>query len=317
MALTNTQYESIIREYEEKQNKSRHELEQHLTVVRNTIPEYAGLEDAVSSLSVVFTRRLIDGEENARKELSKSLEALSMQKSQLLLSHGFPADYLKPAYECPDCQDTGYIGREKCHCFKKRMIDLLYRQSNLWGVLEQENFDTLSYQYFTGEDLVNYEKAVLSCKDFVSSFDRTHRNLLFTGTVGTGKTFLSNCIAKALIDTGHSVIYFSAVELFDTLSRNVWGKDKENLYHFYDDIYNCDLVIIDDLGTEMLNTFVTSYFFSFLNERQIRQKSTLISTNLGLKELNDRYSERICSRIIGNYEICVLTGSNIRIQKKT
>lgn len=317
MALTNTQYESIIREYEEKQNRNRHEMERRLTVVRNAIPEYADLEDAIPSLSASFTKRLIDGEENARAELSESLRDLSRQKSSLLSAYGFPADYLEPVYECPDCKDTGYIEREKCHCFKKRMIDLLYRQSNLWGILERENFSTLSYRYHTGGDLANYQKAVSLCHDFVDSFDMAHRNLLFTGTAGTGKTFLSNCIAKALIETGHSVIYFSAVELFDTLSKNIHEKDKEALYNFYDDIYNCDLVIIDDLGTELISSFVTSYFFSFLNERQIRQKSTLISTNLNLKELDDRYSERIFSRIIGNYEICVLTGSNIRIQKRT
>ncbi len=317
MALTNTQYETIIREYEEKQNRSRYGLERRLSRIRIAIPEYAALEDAAASLSASFTRRLIDGDENARRELSETLEKIRCQKKELLISKGFPPDYLDPVYECPDCQDTGYIGREKCHCFKKKIIDLLYSQSNLWGVLEKENFDTLSYRYHTGKDLANYKKAVELCKEFVSSFDAHHRNLLFTGTVGTGKTFLSNCIAKALLDSAHSVIYFSAVELFDAFSKNVFGKDKEALYSFYEDLYNCDLVIVDDLGTEMINPFVTSYFFSFLNERQLREKSTLISTNLDLQQLNNLYSERICSRIIGNYEICVLTGSNIRIQKRT
>lgn len=317
MALTNTQYETIIREYEEKQNRSRYELERRLSRIRIAIPEYAALEDAAASLSASFTKRLIDGDKNARRELSEALEKIRSQKKELLVSKGFSPDYLEPVYECPDCQDTGYIGREKCHCFKKKIIDLLYSQSNLWGVLEKENFDTLSYQYHAGKDLANYKKAVDLCKEFVSSFDTHHRNLLFTGTVGTGKTFLTNCIAKALLDSAHSVIYFSAVELFDALSKNVFGKDKEALYSFYEDLYNCDLVIVDDLGTEMINPFVTSYFFSFLNERQLREKSTLISTNLNLQQLNNLYSERICSRIIGNYEICVLTGSNIRIQKRT
>jgi len=317
VALTNAQYESIIREYEEKQNKSRRELTKRRELIRETVPGYTALEDAAASFASSFTKRLIEGDPDAKKELSEALENLRLQKEELLSSNGYPSDFLEPVYECPDCRDTGYIGQEKCHCFKKKMIDLLYSQSNLWGVLETENFDTLSYQYFSGEDLANYQKAVALCKEFVASFDSHHRNLLFTGTVGTGKTFLSNCIAKALIDTAHSVIYFSAIELFDTFSKNVFGKDKEALFAFYEDLYNCDLIIVDDLGTEMVNPFVTSYFFSFLNERQLRGKSTLISTNLNLTELNNLYSERICSRIIGNYEICVLTGSNIRIQKKT
>lgn len=316
MPLTNAQYETIFHEYEEKQNKSRHDLEKRLARVRAALPAYAALEDATASLSTAYTRRLIDGDNAAKQELSDSLRNLRRQKADVLEKGGFPSDYLAPVYECPDCRDTGYIDGKKCHCFEKKILDLLYRQSNLDRVLEKENFDTLSYAYFTGETLTDYKKTVSLCRDFVARFDTEHKNLLFTGTVGTGKTFLSNCIAKALIDTFHSVIYFSAVELFDTFSRNVFGKDADALSGFYEDLYDCDFVIVDDLGTELVNSFVTSYFFSFLNERQLRGKSTLISTNLNLQELNDRYSERICSRIIGNYEICLFTGSNIRIQKK-
>ncbi len=317
MALTNAQYESIIREYEEKQIKSRHMLEERLFCIRKDYPEYAALEDASASLSSSFTRRLIDGEEGARQALSASLQELRLKKEAFLLEKGFPSDYLEPVYECSDCRDTGYIGQKKCHCFEKKITELLYHQSNLSGSLEQENFDTLSYEFFPGSALADYKKVVNISRDFVSSFDEDHRNLLFMGTVGTGKTFLSNCIAKALIDTSHSVIYFSAADLFDTFARYVFGKDKNALDHFYKDLYHCDLVIVDDLGTELGSSFVTSCFFSFLNERQLLKKSTLITTNLGLKEMQDKYSDRICSRIIGNFEICVLTGPDIRILKKT
>lgn len=317
MALTNAQYDSIIREYEEKRTKSRHILEEHLAHIRSSYPEYAVLEDSSASFASAFTRRLIDKEDGARQELSESLRALHLKKKAFLLEKGFPADYLEPVYECSDCQDTGYIGQKKCRCFEKRIIELLYHQSNLAGTLEQENFDTLSYDYFSGTALNNYKKAVDASKDFVSSFDTCCRNLLFMGTVGTGKTFLSNCIAKALIDSSHSVIYFSATELFDTFANYVFGKDKNALANFYEDLYHCDLVIIDDLGTELESSFVTSYFFSFLNERQLLKKSTIITTNLDLKKLTERYSDRICSRIIGNFEICLLTGADIRIRKKT
>lgn len=317
MALTNTQYESIIREYEEKQAKSRHMLEERLTHIRSAYPAYAALEDASASLSSSFTKRLIDGEEGAREALSHALQELRRQKRDFLSENGFSADYLEPSYECPDCRDTGYIRQKKCHCFEKKIIELLYHQSNLAGTLAQENFDTLSYEYFSGTSLKEYKKVVEISRDFAASFDHASRNLLLMGTVGTGKTFLANCIAKALIDTSHSVIYFSATELFDTFAKYVFGKDKEALNNFYEDLYHCDLVIVDDLGTELGSSFVTSYFFSFLNERQLLRKSTLITTNLNLKELQDRYSDRICSRIIGNFEICLLTGPDIRICKKT
>lgn len=317
MALTNVQYETILREYEEKQNEERHALAQRQQHVYTHIDGYRALEDATASLSTSFTRRLIDGDETARAELSASMQELSERKAVLLKQNGLSPDYLQMHYECPDCHDTGYIGTRKCHCFEQRIISLLYSQSHIADVLQNENFETLSYQFFQGQDLINYKKTVDICRNFVEQFDHTYQNLLFTGTVGTGKTFLTNCIAKSLIDTSHSVIYFSAIELFDTLSKKVFDKNKEGLYSLYDDLYNCDLVIIDDLGTELSNAFVSSYFFAFLNERQLRQKSTLISTNLNLREIEERYSDRTCSRIISHFDVCVLSGPDIRIHQKT
>ena len=113
------------------------------------------------------------------------------------------------------------------------------------------------------------------------------------------------------------MIYFSAVNLFETLSRYSFDeKSKEALYNFYDDLYNCDLVIIDDLGTELTNAFVTSQLFACLNERHLRKKATIISTNLSLEELHNRYYDRIFSRIVNQYDLCKLSGPDIRMLKK-
>lgn len=317
MSLTNAQYEAILREYEQKQIRQRHDLAERLREVYLHVDGYKKLEEETASLSTRFTIRLMDGDASAREELSASLKKISSEKALLLKQSGYPADYLQPRYECADCRDTGYIGSEKCHCFQQREISLLYSQSHIKEVLERENFSSLSYQYFQGPDLANYQKTVQICREFVKTFDSSCRNLLFTGTVGTGKTFLSNCIAKELIDTAHSVIYFSAIELFDTLSKNVFDKNKEGLYSLYNDLYNCDLVIIDDLGTELSNSFVSSYFFAFLNERQLRGKSTIITTNLNLREIEERYSDRTCSRIISHFDVLLLSGKDIRIHQKT
>ena len=317
MALTNAQYESIIREYEEKLNTSRHALEKRKQEIYDSIPEYAALENSAAELSVEYTRKIIDGVPGARQQLSVAISEISEKKKSLLQAHQYPSDYLEQTYECPDCKDTGYIGSVKCHCFEQRIIDLLYSQSNIRDVLQKENFQTLSYRYFAGDTLAAYKKTVDVCLAFVDRFDTEYKNLLFTGTVGSGKSFLSNCIAKALLDTAHSVIYFSAIDLFDTLSKNVFDKNKENLYSFYDDLYNCDLVIVDDLGTELPNAFVNSYFFALLNERNARSKSTLISTNLNLQEIEMRYSDRTFSRLISGYDICQFTCPDIRIQKKS
>ena len=124
-------------------------------------------------------------------------------------------------------------------------------------------------------------------------------------------------MAKELLDSGHSVLYFSSVTLFESIAKNYFSyKTKEELYNTYEDLYNCDLMIIDDLGTELTNDFVATQLFTLLSERHIRKKSTVISTNLSLEELSERYSDRIFSRITSNYELCKLTGADIRMQKK-
>ena len=240
----------------------------------------------------------------------------------MLVSAGYPADYLEPVYTCPDCKDTGYIEgdnglRKKCHCFHQQELDILYEQSHIRDMIASENFSNLSYEYYQGEDLTHFRKCVDVCHNFVQNFKQDYHNLFFYGTVGTGKSFLSGCIASELLQSGHSVIYFSASGLFDTLARYTFDtRVKEALSGFYEDIYNCDLLIIDDLGTEMTNTFVASQLFSCLNERHLRQKATIISTNLSLEELRDRYSDRVFSRITSHYDLCKLTGPDIRMCKK-
>lgn len=316
MPLTNTQYEAIIRNYEDRQNKNRRLLSLHTEQVYEQAKGYKELDDSVSSLSVEYGKRMLSGDESALSNLKAALCDLSEKKKRLLVSAGFPADYLEPKFDCPDCKDTGFINGEKCHCFKQQMIALLYEQSNIHKMLETENFSHLSYEYYSGEDLAAFKRAVNICQSFIAGFNQKYSNLFFYGTVGCGKSFLSCCVAKELIETGHSVIYFSAVGLFEFLSRYSFDyKNKESLYNTFADLYNCDLVIIDDLGTEVTNNFVTSGLFSCLNERHIRKKSTIISTNLSLGELRDRYSDRIFSRITSNYEVCKLSGQDIRMHK--
>jgi DNA replication protein DnaC len=156
----------------------------------------------------------------------------------------------------------------------------------------------------------------ISSRQFIKEFDSVRRNLYFYGTVGTGKSFLSVCIARDLIESGHSVIYFSASDLFDRISEYSFDyKSREQLSRLYDDLYGCDLLIIDDLGTEMTNVFVTSQLFACINERHLREKATIISTNLSLSELQGRYSDRVFSRVSSLYDIYRFTGMDIRIQK--
>ena len=322
MALSNQQYESIMRRYEQTRDANRHLMDERRETVLSRIPQYGELAASVADVSLSKARSLLNGDETALPSLHAFLEETRLKKRELLTAAGFPADFLDPVYTCADCKDTGYLDGEypqknKCRCLRQQEISILYEQSNIQASIARENFSTLSYEYYQEEDLERFQGAVNICKDFVQDFGKEYRNLFFYGTVGTGKSFLSGCIAAELLKQGCSVIYFSSSALFDTLARYTFDtKIKETLYNFYEDLYNCELVIIDDLGTEVTNTFVASQLFSCLNERHLRQKATVISTNLGLEELRDRYSDRIFSRITSNYTLCKLTGSDIRMRRK-
>lgn len=322
MALNNAQYETIIRGYERKRDNNRYLLDSRRQEVYAAVPGYQELEESVSTLSVSAARLMLSGDENAMQRLHEQLAQLKSKRQSLLTAAGFSADYLEPIYSCRDCMDTGYITSEngtkiKCHCFRRQELSILYTQSNIQEMIERENFSTLSYEYYQGEDLQHFRSAVSLSQKFVQNFEQDYRNLFFYGTVGTGKSFLSGCIAKELLEAGFSVIYFSASGLFDTLAQYTFdNKAREALQTFYEDLYNCELLIIDDLGTEVTNSFVTSQLFSCLNERALRRKAIIISTNLSLEELRDRYSERIFSRITTGFDLCKLTGPDIRIYKK-
>ena len=299
MALTNAQYDEIMRGYEQRQTENRHRLELRTKEIYEKEPRLTLLDDEISSTSVSSARLLLSGDEAESQKLRERLTLLQKEKSGLIASLGYPKDYLAPTYTCADCKDTGYIGNERCHCFKQAAIDLVYTQSNLKSVLEKETA----------------QNAVAECRNFIAGFTKEFSNLFLYGDTGVGKTFLSNCVAKELLDRGHSVIYFTAFELFHVFEKNVFERAQDMALP-YQNIFDCDLLIIDDLGTELSNSFTVSQLFLCLNERILRKKSTIISTNLGLNQLAEIYSERTFSRISSNYTMIKLFGDDIRIKKK-
>lgn len=324
MSLNNSQYDEIIRSYDARQLRNQRLLETRIKDAYAKVPRLKEIDDAIASCSVAQARRLLDGDSAALTELRAQISAYREEKAVLLKQHGFSEDYFEPVYSCPDCQDTGYINGKRCHCFEQAAIDLVYTQSNLKEILEKENFSTFSFEYYSDEDinpatglssLSTAKDAVAKCREFIRSFDDTFSNLYLYGDTGIGKTFLSNCVAKELMDQGHSVIYFTAFQLFDILSKGVFRKDEEAIAA-HQNIFDCDLLIIDDLGTELTNSFTTSQLFLCLNERILRKKSTIISTNLGMNQLADIYSERVLSRISSNYTLIKLFGADIRILKR-
>ena len=179
------------------------------------------------------------------------------------------------------------------------------------------NFKLLSEKYYSGEDLKRFIGAKRTAEDFIKNFNSDYQNLFIYGTVGTGKSFLSICIANELLKKGHSVIYFSSSGLFELLAENSFDyRNKQELHSIYDDLYECELLVIDDLGTERTNNFVASELFSCLNERDNRKKSTIITTNYSLEQLQNTYSDRIFSRVTSNFKLLKLSGQDIRQIKK-
>ena len=325
MALSNSQYELLMRIYEQKQLDNESRLRRRYEDVYRRIPKLEEIDHSISAFSVAQARKLLEGDNLALSSLKDNINRLSARKLQLLKENGYPENYLELQYTCPDCKDTGYIGSRKCHCFQKAIVDLLYTQSNLQEILEKENFSTFRLDYYSYNHIdpvkgrssrEAIDTALKACHEFVDTFSSEFRNILLYGDTGVGKTFLTHCVAKELIDTSFSVIYFTAAQLFDVFARNTFGKREEAKDDSYEHIYSCDLLIIDDLGTELPNSFTTSQLFVCLNERILRQKSTMISTNLALEDLKSIYSERTFSRLSSNFTMLRLTGDDIRIQKK-
>ncbi len=324
MSLTNSQYDEIMRGYEVRQLANKHKLEERISEVYEIEPRLKTIDDSISTCSVAAAGKLIDGDASALVALRQDIVRFQKERKHLLRAHGYPEDYLSPLYTCADCKDTGYINGQKCHCLKQAVIDTIYTQSNVKHILEKENFSVFSYDYYsdTQKDpktgltsLETAKRAVAECERFIAEFNTTPQNLLFYGNTGVGKTFFTNCIAKELLEKSCSVIYFTAFQLFDILSKGVFEKDADAIAA-HQNIFDCDLLIIDDLGTELSNAFTVSQLFLCVNERILREKSTIISTNLNLVELRDLYSERTFSRISNNYNIIRLFGDDIRIQKR-
>lgn len=323
MPLTNRQYDAIMRGYDRRQYRSYREQCARTDEIYRKLPRIREIDEAISSGSLRHAEQIYMLPENASSEsrrpvledLKLHLNALREEKEALLLQAGYPADYMEMHHTCPDCQDTGYIGRKKCHCFRREEIRLLYSSSRLESVLSEENFSTLSYDVYDEEQKAAMPAVIRLCRDFVDTFAESGKSLHFYGPVGTGKTFLSNCIARELLEQGYSVIYFTAFQLFELFSASSCQEPAERLQS-HETLLESDLLILDDIGTELANTFTVSKLFQILNERALRRKSTIVSTNLSPKDFRDIYSERIFSRITSSYTLVKFCGSDIRIRKK-
>ncbi|MBQ1993119.1 MAG: ATP-binding protein [Lachnospiraceae bacterium] len=327
MGLSNTQYREIMYKYDQTRLKNQRTLDERYSELFIKIPELETVHNQIITMSAEQARLSIlepEKAENLQSRYDIEKAKLRQKKTDLLTQNGYPADYLSPIYKCSKCKDTGYIDNEPCSCFKQLKIQLLYENSNLIHILNDENFNTFNFDYYDDSSInknigitprQNIKNIHNKALKFVREFDNEYKNMILYGPTGVGKTFLTHCIAKSLLDTSHTVVYLTSLQLFDILEKNKFNKDdtfSSNEHISY--ILNCELLIIDDLGTELVNSFTASQLYYFIEERHLNQKSTIFSTNLSFKELRDRYSERIFSRFTGYYTFHMLVGDDIRIK---
>ncbi|SFG35165.1 ATP-binding protein [Oribacterium sp. WCC10] len=321
MSLTNAQFNQIMRVYDERQREDNRQLEDRRRMAYQKLPELKTLEDFVRSESLKTFRLMREGQKDKLSALKSVIEEVQKRKKEILIENGLPEDFLELRYSCPHCRDTGFINGKKCHCFIEMQMKYLYQQSNIDKIVKDQNFDHFDINRYDGVKPIladgrtnrdymkeNYE----FLQQWIRDFDKYHGNIMFTGSTGTGKTFLMNCIAKALMDNYHSVIYLTSTDLFESFSKAMRNDDEEQ-QEIQDAILDCDLLVIDDLGTELNNSYTTSKLFYVLNQRMVFHKSVIISTNLSLNMIRDLYSERVCSRIISDYSIIPLYGNDQRL----
>lgn len=326
MQLLNEQYNFLYAEYNETQTKNNRLLLERQKEIQSALPEIDELDRTISDLSVNMVKMAFDGINADVEKLKNEIAVISRKKESILVQNGYPADYLQPVYRCADCRDTGYIGNEKCHCFKTRIVEYLYQQSNIQDILETENFTSFSEDCYPDDYIEettgltpreNIQKIHRAALYFSENFDKTGDNLLLYGNTGVGKTFLTHCIAKRALDRCHTVVYLTSPGLFDILEKNKFDKDISSFEKSATVSYilNCDLLIIDDLGTELCNSFTVSQLHQVIDTRLVHRNSTIISTNLSFDDLREQYSERIFSRITSSYSLLKLTGDDIRLKK--
>ena len=326
MALKNFQYNRLLQRYDEIQFHNRHLEEKRYQEVIRIIPEIEQIDKEIASNGIAYAKLALTNNQISATELDAANQVLVRQKRQLLVAHGFPTDYLSPIYNCSDCKDTGFIDGEKCHCFKQAIINFLYEQANLGHILKSENFDHFRFDYYADDQKdpylrltprENIEHIVKDCQKFIASFEDRYDNILVYGNTGVGKTFLVNCIAKEILDMSYTVVYLTSFQFFDIMEKHTFSRsleEKTEASHQFEHIFDCDLLIIDDLGTETVNSFIASQLYQCMNERHLHKKSTIISTNLSFDDIKNRYSERVFSRIVSNYKPFKIIGTDIRLK---
>ena len=327
--------ENLLSEYEQKRRKAQMDAEESLAKLYEQFPGLEEIDDELNKYAISKSKAILSGK-NDLKEYDSLINALKKKKENFLQEKQIDINLYKPKYECKDCNDTGYIQDENnksimCHCLKQRLLNLSYNKSNLSDI-KSKTFDNFNLNLFSDE--VNAKKNKIKCSPrqnilniknasikFIENFDDLEeKNLFFCGNTGLGKTYMSNAIANEILKKGKTVLYQTAPVLLETVIDGKFNKYKnQNADEFYKNVLTVDLLIIDDLGTENINSMTVSELFTILNTRILnlnnKPTKTIISTNLSIEQIFKIYEERIGSRIAGYYNIYQFVGEDLRLKR--
>ena len=320
MGYNKENYRRIREEYHNRYREVYAEAEQRADEVHAKSPELATLDRQLTAVWAKIAAAAL-GQGEAAAEQLKQVEAenvrLQQKRAALLQELGYPTDYTAPRYNCEACRDTGYVGTDMCACMKKKLVLAGYASSGLGQLMGEQRFDNFDLAYYADGNRENMRKILHFTQKYAETFDpATSQNLLLTGGTGLGKTHLSTAVARRVIEEGYDVCYTGAVAMISDFERQRFGQGMTEEGAADTDRYlTCDLLIIDDLGTEINNQFTAACLYTVINERINRRLPTMVNTNLKGKELQARYADRIFSRLVGEFTPLLFEGTDVRRQK--
>jgi DNA replication protein DnaC len=313
----------VKEEIRRKNIKAKDEATEHLRELESKIPGFREVERGFSDIGAMVVASAVDRTMSAEQraaflsELDKKRDELTVERARLLTAHGYPIDYTVPKYSCPLCNDTGYNGVNMCACMRKELIRRGYESAGIGGLIDTQSFESFSLEYYAVGEQRNYMESVLRfCREYAESFDpAVSGHILFIGGTGLGKTHLSTSIARVVIEKGNNVVYESAQNIFSDFETEHYSNKyvKGELSGKYMD---CDLLIIDDLGTEMASQFNQACLYNIINTRLNRRLPMIVSSNItDPAEIRKRYTDRLSSRFFGEFSVFNPKGVDIRSQK--
>ncbi len=325
MGYNKENFKRIRAEYETKTFRAQEEAELRRAELYAALPAVREMDARLSSFGLRIMEAALKGgdTEGGVAELRAENERICAARAALLRENGYPADYTEPQYDCVACHDTGYVGIKMCACMRRKLTEAGMVSSGLCGLMQSQSFDNFSLDYYTRDERElrlmrhNLEAVRTYAAEFAIERGKPMPpSLLFLGGTGLGKTHLSTAVARVVIERGYDVFYNSAVGMISDFEYRRFGNgvaqsEVDDTARYTE----CDLLIIDDLGTEVINQFTLSCLYHVLNTRLNLGKPTIISTNLSSDELRKVYSDRITSRLMGEYRLIPFFGIDIRKQK--